>query len=36
MLATQGWWPWILTFFIIAVLIVGLIAYFVRRRRTAA
>jgi len=32
-LATQGWWPWLLTLAIIVVLAAGAIAYFVRRRR---
>ena len=32
-LATHGWWPWLLTLAIIVILVAGAIAYFVRRRR---
>jgi putative exporter of polyketide antibiotics len=33
LLATHGWWPWLLTLAVILV-VVGAIAYFVKRRRT--
>jgi putative exporter of polyketide antibiotics len=33
--ATHGWWPWLLTLFIL-ILITCVIAYFVKRRRAAA
>jgi HAMP domain-containing protein len=32
-LATHGWWPWLLTLAIILILIAAVIAYFVKRRR---
>jgi hypothetical protein len=35
LLATQGWWPWLLTFAVILIVIAGVIAYFVKRRRAA-
>jgi hypothetical protein len=34
-LATHGWWPWLLTYAFILIVVVGLIVYFVKRRRTA-
>jgi hypothetical protein len=34
LLATHGWWPWLLTLFIL-ILIACVIAYFVKRRRAA-
>jgi hypothetical protein len=33
LVATHGWWPWLLTFAVI-LLVLFLIAYFVKRRRT--
>jgi hypothetical protein len=33
LLATHGWWPWLLTLAIIVIVIVVAIAYFGRRRR---
>jgi len=35
LLATHGWWPWLLTFGLILFVIVGAIAYFLKRRRVA-
>jgi hypothetical protein len=35
LLATHGWWPWLLTLFIL-ILIACVIAYFVRQRRASA
>ena len=35
LVATHGWWPWLLTLFIL-ILVVCAIAYFVRARRRAA
>jgi hypothetical protein len=32
-LATHGWWPWLLTFAVILIVIAYVIAYFVKRRR---
>jgi hypothetical protein len=34
LLATHGWWPWLLTFAVILIVLAGVIAYFVKRRRT--
>jgi hypothetical protein len=36
LLATHGWWPWLLTYGLILIVIAGAIAYFLKRRRTAA
>jgi hypothetical protein len=36
LLATHGWWPWLLTLFILVLIVCGVIAYFVKRRRAAA
>jgi uncharacterized membrane protein len=36
LLATHGWWPWLLTLFILILIACGVIAYFVKRRRAAA
>jgi uncharacterized membrane protein len=33
LLATHGWWPWLLTFAIILIVIGLAIGYFVKRRR---
>jgi flagellar biogenesis protein FliO len=33
--ATHGWWPWLLTLFIL-ILFVCVLAYFVKRRRAEA
>jgi hypothetical protein len=33
LLATHGWWPWILTLAIILIVVAFAITYFVRRRR---
>ena len=33
LLATHGWWPWLLTFALILVIVVFVIAYFAKRRR---
>jgi uncharacterized membrane protein len=33
LLATYGWWPWLLTFAVILIVIAVVIAYFVKRRR---
>jgi len=35
LLATHGWWPWLLTLFIL-ILIGCVIAYFIRQRRASA
>jgi hypothetical protein len=35
LLATNGWWPWLLTFAVILIAVVCVIAYFVKRRREA-
>ena len=35
LLSTHGWWPWLLTFAVILIVIAGVIAYFVKRRRAA-
>ena len=35
LLASHGWWPWLLTYAAILILIASGIAYFVRRRRAA-
>ncbi len=35
LLATNGWWPWLLTFAVILIAVVGLVAYFVKRRGAA-
>ena len=35
LLATHGWWPWLLTLFIL-ILIACVIAYFVGKRRASA
>jgi HAMP domain-containing protein len=35
LLATHGWWPWLLTFAVILIAIACVIAYFVKRRRAA-
>jgi hypothetical protein len=35
LVATHGWWPWLLTLFILILVVAGL-AYFVRRRRAEA
>lgn len=35
LLATHGWWPWLLTLFIL-ILIACVIAYFVRKRSASA
>jgi putative exporter of polyketide antibiotics len=35
LLATHGWWPWLLTLFILILIACG-IAYVVKRRRAAA
>jgi uncharacterized membrane protein len=35
LLATHGWWPWLLTLFIL-ILIACVIAYFVKQRRASA
>jgi uncharacterized membrane protein len=35
LLATHGWWPWLLTLFILILIVCGVIAYFVKRRRAA-
>jgi hypothetical protein len=36
LLATHGWWPWLLTLFVILILIAGVIAYFAKRRGAGA
>ncbi len=33
LVATHGWWPWLLTYAVILVLVALVIAYFVKRRR---
>jgi hypothetical protein len=33
LVATHGWWPWLLTYAVILVLVAFVIAYFVKRRR---
>jgi uncharacterized membrane protein len=35
LLATHGWWPWLLTYGFILILISCVIGYFVKRRRKA-
>lgn len=32
-LATYGWWPWLLLYAAIAIVVVWLVVYFVKRRR---
>jgi hypothetical protein len=32
-LATHGWWPWLLTLAVILIVVAGVVAYVVRRRR---
>jgi hypothetical protein len=32
LLATHGWWPWLLTFACILIVLAFVIAYFVKRR----
>jgi putative exporter of polyketide antibiotics len=34
LLATHGWWPWLLTYGFILIFIACVIAYFVKRRRS--
>jgi hypothetical protein len=34
-IASHGWWPWLLTLVVILILVAGAIAYFVKRRRVA-
>jgi hypothetical protein len=34
-LASHGWWPWLLLYGAIAIIIVLVIGYFVRRRRAS-
>jgi hypothetical protein len=34
LLASHGWWPWLLTFAVIAIAIACVIAYFVKRRQS--
>ncbi len=34
-LATHGWWPWLLTLAIILIVVAFVINYFVKRRREA-
>jgi hypothetical protein len=34
LLATRGWWPWLLTLALILIVIAGVIAYFAKRRKT--
>jgi membrane protein implicated in regulation of membrane protease activity len=36
LVATHGWWPWLLTFAIIVIVIAFVIANFVKRRKTSA
>jgi hypothetical protein len=33
LLATYGWWPWLLMYALILIVVAGVIAYFVKRRR---
>ena len=33
LLATHGWWPWLLAYFFIFILIAAVVVYYVRRRR---
>jgi hypothetical protein len=35
LVATHGWWPWLLTLFILILIACGVIAYFVKHRRAA-
>jgi hypothetical protein len=35
LLATHGWWPWLLTFALILIVVAFVIAYLLRRRRAA-
>jgi hypothetical protein len=35
LLASHGWWPWLLTYGLILILIACVVAYFVKRRRQA-
>jgi hypothetical protein len=32
-LATHGWWPWLLTLAVILIVVAGVVAYVVRRSR---
>ncbi len=34
-LASHGWWPWLLTYALILIVVIGLTVYFVKRRRRA-
>ena len=34
-LATHGWWPWLLMYAFMIILVASVIAYFVKRRRAA-
>jgi hypothetical protein len=33
LLATHGWWPWLLLYAAILIVLVGVIAYFLKRRK---
>jgi hypothetical protein len=33
LLATHGWWPWLLTLAVILIVIAGVVAYFAKRRK---
>jgi hypothetical protein len=36
LLATHGWWPWLLMYGLILILVACLVAYFVKRRRATS
>jgi uncharacterized membrane protein len=33
LLATHGWWPWLLTFAVILIVLAGAVGYFIKRRK---
>jgi hypothetical protein len=33
LLATHGWWPWLLTYAFVLIVVASVIFYFVKRRR---
>ncbi len=35
LLATHGWWPWLLMYAFIIILVASVVVYFVKRRKAA-
>jgi hypothetical protein len=35
LVATHGWWPWLLTLAVILIVVAGIAYYFAKRRRAA-